>query len=50
VDGIEILLDQGLRGFERIYPAAGTDATGVPMTFDELLSITGGSVADLAAA
>jgi prolyl-tRNA editing enzyme YbaK/EbsC (Cys-tRNA(Pro) deacylase) len=39
---IEILLDTSLSQYERIYPAAGTDATGVPMTPDTLQTITGG--------
>ena len=47
LDGLEIYIDEGLAGYETVYPAAGTDASGVPMTFDALVSITGGRVADL---
>lgn len=39
---VEILLDASLDEYETIYPAAGTDATGVPLTPDYLLEITGG--------
>lgn len=47
LSGIEILLDEHLKNYETIYPAAGTDASGVPMTFAELQEITKGSVFDL---
>jgi prolyl-tRNA editing enzyme YbaK/EbsC (Cys-tRNA(Pro) deacylase) len=47
LDGLEIYIDEGLAGYETVYPAAGTDASGVPMTFEALVSITGGRVADL---
>jgi prolyl-tRNA editing enzyme YbaK/EbsC (Cys-tRNA(Pro) deacylase) len=45
--GIDILLDEHLGEYETIYPAAGTDASGVPMTFEQLKEITRGRVADL---
>lgn len=48
LDGLEIYIDEGLADYETVYPAAGTDASGVPMTFDALVSITKGRVADLA--
>jgi prolyl-tRNA editing enzyme YbaK/EbsC (Cys-tRNA(Pro) deacylase) len=44
--GIAILVDQGLAQYETIYPAAGTDNSGVPMTFPQLVAITGGRVGD----
>jgi prolyl-tRNA editing enzyme YbaK/EbsC (Cys-tRNA(Pro) deacylase) len=47
LEGVSILLDQELERYPTIYPAAGTDATGVPMTFSHLVEITGGSVVDL---
>lgn len=47
VTGVDILLDEHLGEYETIYPAAGTDASGVPMSFDQLKSITGGRVFDL---
>jgi prolyl-tRNA editing enzyme YbaK/EbsC (Cys-tRNA(Pro) deacylase) len=47
VTGVEILLDQHLGSFETIYPAAGTDSSGVPMSFETLKAVTGGGVFDL---
>jgi len=47
IQGIDILLDEHLMEYETIYPAAGTDASGVPMTFNQLREITKGRVADL---
>ncbi len=47
---IAVLLDQGLAQYEKIYPAAGTSGSGVPMTFDQLVAITGGKVGDFTAA
>jgi len=43
---IRILIDGDLAQHARIYPAAGTSASGVPMTFDQLVEITGGQVGD----
>lgn len=40
--GVTILLDVSLQEYDIIYPAAGTDATGVPLTPDYLEKITGG--------
>ncbi len=47
VNEIPILLDKHLKLFDTIYPAAGTDSTGVPMTFEQLKSITGAREYDL---
>lgn len=44
--GIAVLIDTGLAQFETIYPAAGTSGSGVPMTFAQLVAITGGRVGD----
>ena len=44
--GIPILVDQGLAQYETIFPAAGTDSFGVPMTFAQLVAITDGRVGD----
>lgn len=41
---IAIYADEGLRGYDTLYPAAGTDASGVPMTYAALLTITGAQV------
>ena len=43
---IPVLVDRALAQYETIYPAAGTDSSGVPMTFEQLLTITAGSVGD----
>ncbi len=48
VGDVEVLIDRGLEQYSTIYPAAGTDATGVPMTFSQLVTITGASVCDIA--
>lgn len=47
LEGVEILLDQDLGGLGTVYPAAGTDATGVPTNLEQLAGITGGRVVDL---
>jgi prolyl-tRNA editing enzyme YbaK/EbsC (Cys-tRNA(Pro) deacylase) len=49
LEGVEIILDRELGLYPTIYPAAGTDATGVPMTFVLLAEITGGRIVDLSA-
>lgn len=40
--GVEILLDESLQEYSIVYPAAGTDATGVPLPPEQLASLTGG--------
>ena len=47
IDGIEIFLDKHLKEYDTIYPAAGTNSSGVPMTFEKLEIITKGKVCDL---
>ncbi len=42
VEGITIFIDKGLQKYETIYPAAGTDSSGVPVGYDKLLAVTGG--------
>jgi prolyl-tRNA editing enzyme YbaK/EbsC (Cys-tRNA(Pro) deacylase) len=44
--GIAIFIDRALSAYDRIFPAAGTDSSGVPMTFDALVAVTGGAVGD----
>jgi prolyl-tRNA editing enzyme YbaK/EbsC (Cys-tRNA(Pro) deacylase) len=46
LEGVRILLDGKLGDYETVYPAAGTDSTGVPTTLAELARITGGEVVD----
>ena len=40
--GVAILLDVSLDEYDTVYPAAGTDATGVPLSPEYLLEITAG--------
>jgi prolyl-tRNA editing enzyme YbaK/EbsC (Cys-tRNA(Pro) deacylase) len=49
VEGVEILLDEALGGYPTVYPAAGTDATGVATDLAELARITGGRIVDFGA-
>jgi prolyl-tRNA editing enzyme YbaK/EbsC (Cys-tRNA(Pro) deacylase) len=46
---IRLFIDRSLSAYDTIYPAAGTDSSGVPMTFDQLVAITGGTVGDFLA-
>jgi prolyl-tRNA editing enzyme YbaK/EbsC (Cys-tRNA(Pro) deacylase) len=46
---ITILIDRSLGEYTTIFPAAGTDSSGVPMTFEQLAAITGGTVGDFLA-
>jgi len=43
VEGIPVYIDESLSAWATVYPAAGTNSTGVPMTFKQLLSISGGA-------
>jgi len=45
--GVEILLDSELGRYGTVYPAAGTDATGVPASLAQLEADTGGRIVDL---
>jgi prolyl-tRNA editing enzyme YbaK/EbsC (Cys-tRNA(Pro) deacylase) len=47
---IRILIDASLSQYQMIYPAAGTPASGVPMTFAQLVAITAGEVGDFTTA
>lgn len=44
---IPIYLDRSLTNWETVYPAAGNDATGVPVSYEKLSSITGGISCDV---
>ncbi len=44
--GIRILVDASLSAYQMIFPAAGTDSSGVPMTYAQLIAVTGGTVGD----
>ena len=43
---VPIFLDSSLRRFDRIYTAAGSSRAVLPITFEKLLEITGGSIID----
>jgi len=43
---ITLYIERSLSQYPTIYPAAGTDSSGVPMTFEQLVAITGGTVGD----
>jgi prolyl-tRNA editing enzyme YbaK/EbsC (Cys-tRNA(Pro) deacylase) len=47
--GVALFIDGSLASYATIYPAAGTDSSGVAMTFEQLVSITGGTVGDFLA-
>jgi prolyl-tRNA editing enzyme YbaK/EbsC (Cys-tRNA(Pro) deacylase) len=49
VTGVPIYLDASLKAWDTIYPAAGTNASGVPMTYSQLLSVTQGRECEVAA-
>jgi prolyl-tRNA editing enzyme YbaK/EbsC (Cys-tRNA(Pro) deacylase) len=47
IDGtISVFIDRSLSVYETIYPAAGTASSGVPMSYDVPVSISGGIVGD----
>jgi len=46
-EGIPVYLDESLEQYAVVYPAAGTDSTGVPVTPEQLAYITGGSVCNV---
>lgn len=47
VEGVPIYVDESLKRFATVYPAAGSDASGVPTTYAQLLAITGGTACDV---
>jgi prolyl-tRNA editing enzyme YbaK/EbsC (Cys-tRNA(Pro) deacylase) len=49
VEDIELYVDVSLKDYPLVYPAAGTDASGVPISYDRLLAICGGRECDVAA-
>ena len=42
-----ILADVSLRDYDIVYPAAGTDSSGVPILFDKLCDVTGAVICDV---
>ena len=47
IDAIDIFIDASLCQYDTVYPAAGTNASGVPTTHHQLLQITSGKVCDV---
>jgi prolyl-tRNA editing enzyme YbaK/EbsC (Cys-tRNA(Pro) deacylase) len=47
LDGLPILIDKSLTRFDVIYPAAGNDASGVPIGFDQLTKLIGAEICDV---
>jgi prolyl-tRNA editing enzyme YbaK/EbsC (Cys-tRNA(Pro) deacylase) len=43
---IRIFVDSSLAGFPEIFPAAGTDSSGVPIGYSKLVEVTGGITGD----
>ena len=48
VDNVPIYVDTSLRKWDIVYPAAGTDASGVPLTYDRLVAVTKARECDVA--
>ncbi len=48
LEGVQIYLDKSLKSYETVYPAAGNDATGVPIGYEKLLTITDARECDVA--
>jgi len=44
---LPIYLDESMKRFKVVYIAAGTPHSALPITFDQLCAITGGSVVDV---
>ncbi len=44
---LPVLLDTSMRQFDRVYPAAGNDYSAAPVTFEQLLELTGGKEAEI---
>ncbi|MBF4510302.1 MAG: YbaK/EbsC family protein [Aeromicrobium sp.] len=46
-EDVLVLVDESLGRFEIVYPAAGTPSSMVPMSFQQLLDVSGGRVAPI---
>lgn len=46
---LRTLVDEALREYDTVWSAAGTPHTVMPLTFDDLVTLTGGTVARVAA-
>ena len=47
IDGLQIFIDTSLKQYQTIYPAAGNNASGVPITFAKLQAITQATEVDV---
>ena len=47
IDRLPIYIDKSLSRFEIIYPAAGNDASGVPVSFGALRELVGSELCDV---
>lgn len=47
LEGVDVYIDESLKAWPMVYPAAGNDATGVPTNYEQLLEITGGKSCDV---
>lgn len=45
--GVRVYLDESLKAFDPVYPAAGAPDNAVKLTLDELQSLTGGAWTDV---
>ena len=46
---VRTVIDEALRDYETVWAAAGTPHTVMPLTFDDLVTLTGGAVCRVAA-
>ena len=47
INNLPVLIDESLFRFDVIYPAAGNDASGVPVSFSDLQTLTGAQSCDV---
>lgn len=47
IDHLPIFIDESLSRFETIYPAAGNDASGVPVSFSALRELVNAEICDV---
>ncbi len=47
VTGVDIYVDKSLEQYDTVYPAAGTDSSGVPVTFERLCQLSGNTPCDV---
>ncbi|MBI9105950.1 MAG: YbaK/EbsC family protein [Spirochaetales bacterium] len=44
---VAVFIDKSLEEFDLVYPAAGTDSSGVPVTYEKLIKMTGAGECDV---